>query len=121
MKEVATVKEPVIGSTIVALAAAAAVLAPARVHGGVAVNVVPEKAVLELGVRTLPGTDSRMLARQVTGAVRAAVPHEQVEVQLLNDNPPLELPEDAGLAVMWQALPDASGGALYSVFWAAQP
>lgn len=66
------------------------------VHGGSAVNVVPDRCEVEVGVRVLPGMDSDELARRVTAAVRQAVPPAvPVDAATLSDSPPLECPADA--------------------------
>lgn len=42
------------------------------VQGGTAVNVVPERCALEVGVRVLPGMDSAALAARVRAAIESA-------------------------------------------------
>lgn len=60
------------------------------IRGGAAVNVVPDRCVLEVGVRLLPGTASETVVERV----RAAVGEEpELEVQSLS--PPLSAPGDA--------------------------
>ncbi len=61
----------------------------AQVHGGSAVNVVPDRCVLDLGVRTLPGLDSAQLAQRMQDAVEAALHGEDYEFELLGESPPL--------------------------------
>lgn len=69
------------------------------VHGGAAVNVVPERCVVEVGVRVLPGQDSAELARRVEEAVARAAgesePRVPAAAELLSDSPPLDAPADA--------------------------
>ncbi len=68
------------------------------VHGGSAINVVPDRCVVELGVRPLPGLSSAGLIERIDRAVRAAaapfVPIS-VNLELLSDSPPLLLDEAA--------------------------
>jgi acetylornithine deacetylase len=63
------------------------------VHGGSAINVVPDRCVVEVGVRPLPGMDSAALAERVRRAVAEEVPEANVEI--LTDSPPMLLDEEA--------------------------
>jgi len=65
------------------------------VQGGTAINVVPERAAVELGLRPLPGMSSAALAARVTAAVRAAAAPAVPEVEVISDSPPLLVREDA--------------------------
>lgn len=73
-------------------------------RAGQAVNQVPALAEAELDVRYLPG----MRSEDVVARVRGATP-EPLEVDVLSEHLPFELPRDAPLA---QAASRASGGAL---------
>jgi acetylornithine deacetylase len=68
-----------------------------RVQGGAAINVVPDRCTVELGLRALPGVDSRRLAERVEQAARAAAAPFVPEVEVLADSPPLLVPEEAPL------------------------
>ena len=61
------------------------------VRGGVAVNVVPDRCALEVGVRLLPGMDAGdrepACGRRWPGAAPA---DRQPEVERLSASPPLE-------------------------------
>ncbi len=63
------------------------------IHGGAAVNVVPDRCTLEAGVRPLPGVDSEILAERVRRAVREAAAPLEPEFELLSDSPPMLLDE----------------------------
>lgn len=63
------------------------------VHGGSAINVVPDRAIVELGVRPLPGLASEELIERVSRAVREAARPFEPDVELLSDSPPLLLDE----------------------------
>lgn len=68
------------------------------VHGGSAINVVPDRCAVELGLRPLPGMDSAALVARVEAAARrAAAPLAAgaVEVEVLSDSPPLLLDHEA--------------------------
>jgi acetylornithine deacetylase len=65
------------------------------VHGGSAINVVPDRCVVEVGVRPLPGVTSGELIERVDRAVRAAASPFVPEIELLSDSPPLLLNEAA--------------------------
>ena len=68
-----------------------------RVHGGAAINVVPDRCIVELGVRALPGVDSRRLAERVEQAAREAAAPFVPDVEVLADSPPLLVAEEAPL------------------------
>ncbi len=63
-----------------------------RIEGGSAVNVVPDRCVLDIGLRTLPGVDGEALSRRVAEAARSAV--EDVRVEPLGETPPLKTADD---------------------------
>lgn len=72
------------------------VLNVARIRGGEALNVVPERCVIEIGLRPLPGMDSSVLIEQVRCC--AAVLKDaraSIEMDVINDNPPMLTGEDA--------------------------
>ncbi|MCM2270303.1 MAG: acetylornithine deacetylase, partial [Thermoanaerobaculia bacterium] len=52
----------------------------ATIAGGVAINVVPDRCVVELGFRPLPGSDVDALRARVEAAVRAAAPDAAIEL-----------------------------------------
>ena len=63
------------------------------VHGGSAINVVPDRCVVELGFRPLPGVDSEELIARIAHAARAAGAPFEPEVELISDSPPMLLDE----------------------------
>jgi acetylornithine deacetylase len=65
------------------------------VHGGSAINVVPDRCVVELGVRPLPGLGSAELIERVDRVVRTGADPFVPEIELLSDSPPLLLDEAA--------------------------
>lgn len=73
------------------------------IEGGVAVNVIPERCEITLGLRPLPGgssgdspgDSSAELRARVTAAVLAAAPEAEPEVAVLGDSPPMICPETA--------------------------
>ena len=67
------------------------------VRGGTAINVVPDRCTIELGVRALPGIDSQRLAERVEQAARAAAAPLTLDVEILADSQPLLVAEDAPL------------------------
>lgn len=68
-----------------------------RIQGGVATNVVPDRCVVELGLRPLPGDAGDVLAGRVERVVAAALAGELWELELDNDSPPLLTPQSAPL------------------------
>jgi acetylornithine deacetylase len=65
------------------------------IHGGSAINVVPDRCVVEVGLRLLPGMDSAPLIDRVRQAVVAAAAPLVPEIEMLSDSPPLLLAADA--------------------------
>jgi acetylornithine deacetylase len=85
------------------------------IHGGSAINVVPDRCAVEIGVRPLPGIPSEELIERVSRAVReaAAAPFEP-EIELLSDSPPLLLAETAPIHRHLCSLAGQSAGASVS-------
>ena len=65
------------------------------IAGGVAVNVVPDRCVLELGVRLLPGMQTGEMIERVQAAVLSAAPDANVEE--VGISPPLLLDDRAAI------------------------
>lgn len=63
------------------------VLTSARVRGGSAINVVPERCEIDVGVRLLPGMDSAPFMEELRRTVAAVLPDGAVEVELRNETP----------------------------------
>jgi acetylornithine deacetylase len=64
------------------------------VHGGAAINVVPDRCVVELGFRPLPGVDSEELIERIADAIHSSVSGPfSPEVELISESPPLLLDE----------------------------
>ncbi len=65
------------------------------IAGGTAINVVPERCVIEMGIRLLPGMSSAEMVDRVRRAVTRAAPAARVEE--IGDSPPMLLDEGASL------------------------
>lgn len=63
------------------------------VHGGSAINVVPDRCEVEVGVRPLPGVESEALAERIRRAAREAAAPFEPEMETLSDSPPMLLDE----------------------------
>lgn len=63
------------------------------VHGGSAINVVPDRCVVELGFRPLPGISSAELTARIAAVARDAAAPFAPEVELLSESPPMLLDE----------------------------
>ncbi|MEA2560507.1 MAG: acetylornithine deacetylase [Acidobacteriota bacterium] len=63
------------------------------VHGGSAINVVPDRCEVEVGVRPLPGVDSEELAERIRRAAREAAAPFDPDLEILSDSPPMLLDE----------------------------
>src|SRR6185295_18309428 len=87
------------------------------VHGGSAINVVPDRCVVEVGVRPLPGLPgiaSAELIERVERAVKMAAAPFGPEIELLSDSPPLLLDEAAPIHRHLCALVGQSAGSSVS-------
>jgi acetylornithine deacetylase len=71
------------------------VLTVARIRGGSAINVVPERCEIDVGVRLLPGMSRDDLVRRLRTAVEAVVPDGAVSVAIGNDTPAFATAEDS--------------------------
>jgi len=67
------------------------------IHGGSAINVVPDRCVVEVGLRPLPEMGSEALVERVRQAARAAAAPLVPEIEVLSDSPPLLLDPDAAI------------------------
>ena len=65
------------------------------VHGGSAINVVPDRCVVEIGVRPLPGVSSEELTERVRRTALAAAAPCEPDIEVLSDSPPMLLDESA--------------------------
>jgi acetylornithine deacetylase len=74
------------------------------IHGGAAVNVVPDRCTLEVGLRPLPGGDSRQLAERVARVARQAAAPLVPEIEVLGDSPPMLAADDAPVLRSLRAL-----------------
>lgn len=67
------------------------------IAGGVAVNVVPDRCEVDIGLRVLPGMDSAALIERVRETVSRVLPGERWELEPQGDSPPFSI--DAGRPV----------------------
>jgi len=83
------------------------------VHGGTAVNVVPDRCVLEGGARVLPGMDSSQLVERLRVAVAEATGPDEAIFENLGDSPPLMVAEDAPVhRALCELTGDPGGGSV---------
>jgi acetylornithine deacetylase len=66
-----------------------------QVTGGVAVNVVPERCVLDVGIRLLPGMPSAPFVDRARQSVALAVGPDAFDLTVLSESPPMALDGDA--------------------------
>lgn len=72
------------------------VLTVARIGGGEAINVIPDRCVIDVGVRLLPGAASAPMVDRITElATGAAGDGPGTDVETTNDSPPMLLAESA--------------------------
>jgi acetylornithine deacetylase len=65
------------------------------IAGGSAMNVIPDRCVVELGIRLLPGMAAEEMTTRVHDTVAAALPAESFSLELVGESPAMMLPEDA--------------------------
>ncbi len=63
----------------------------AQVGGGVAVNIVPDRCVLDIGFRLLPGMERDPMVARIRQTVAAAVGTGDLGFELVNESPPMLL------------------------------
>ncbi len=68
-----------------------------RIDGGSAVNVIPERCRLEIGVRLMPGMDGASVAERVRRTLEPALGGSDWELAIDNESPALETRADAPL------------------------
>ena len=66
-----------------------------RIRGGSAINVIPDRCVLDVGIRLLPGMRPDDCMPRLEQAVRAVSDPETTDIETVHDSPPLLLEEDA--------------------------
>ncbi|HVS02740.1 MAG TPA: acetylornithine deacetylase [Thermoanaerobaculia bacterium] len=69
----------------------------ARVRGGTAINIVPDRCVVDVGVRLLPGMNPEALAARVEETAGRALAGHAHTWELLSLSPPMEAPADGRL------------------------
>jgi acetylornithine deacetylase len=67
------------------------------VNGGSAMNVIPDRCEVQLGIRLLPEMPAEAMAERVRVTVEAALPGEPFEMTLLGESPAMILDESAAL------------------------
>ncbi|MCA9311263.1 MAG: M20/M25/M40 family metallo-hydrolase, partial [Phycisphaerales bacterium] len=68
-----------------------------RIRGGDAVNVVPDRCEVEIGVRLLPGMTAGPCIERLEAVARDATGMTRLEAEVINDNPSMLLPESAAI------------------------
>lgn len=66
----------------------------ATISGGAAVNVIPDRATLDLGFRVLPGQDPTAVDRRIREVLEATLDGEDWNLEELHRAPPMEPPAD---------------------------
>lgn len=86
------------------------VLNVGTIHGGAAVNIVPENCEIQFGIRLLPGQQSPEAVNEVRSAIEQATdgPRPEIEIGVENDSPPMFCREEAPVHQLLRAL--AAGG-----------
>lgn len=66
-----------------------------RIAGGTAINVVPARCEIDLGLRTFAATDTRALAARVAAALPGQAGGVRFELETIDDLPPMQLDESS--------------------------
>lgn len=66
----------------------------ARIRAGTAINIIPDRAELDLGFRVLPGMTAVSIAERVRRTLTEAMAEVPFELEEINQSPPMLLPED---------------------------
>jgi acetylornithine deacetylase len=67
------------------------------VSGGSAANVIPDRCVIELGIRLLPETAAQAVMDRVGSTVKEALPNESFSLELVSESPAMMLDQDADI------------------------
>jgi acetylornithine deacetylase len=67
------------------------------VNGGSAVNVIPDRCTVQIGIRLLPGMKAEAVAERVRDVVAAVLPSEEFELTSLGESPAMMLDGSAEL------------------------
>ena len=67
------------------------------VSGGSAMNVIPDRCTVQVGIRLLPGMKAEEMTGRVRATVAAALPGEAFELSALGESPAMMLDEHAAL------------------------
>ena len=77
----------------------------ATIHGGRAVNVVPDRCEIEIGYRVLPGLEGPDIAERTRAVLDAALAEDAYELEVAGESPPMLIPADAAvLAVLCEEI-----------------
>jgi len=66
----------------------------AVIRGGSAINAVPDRCSIDLGIRLLPGMETEPVLDRVRRAVEPFAAPEGYELEILSASPPMELPAE---------------------------
>jgi acetylornithine deacetylase len=61
------------------------------IHGGAVVNIVPDRCVIEFGLRLLPTMSATAMIERVRAVIGRVVPAAELEFEMLGESPPLFL------------------------------
>jgi len=67
------------------------------VNGGSAANVIPDRCMIELGIRLLPGTEAKVVAERVRETVQQILPGESFSLELVSESPAMMLEADTDI------------------------
>ncbi|MEM7229699.1 MAG: acetylornithine deacetylase [Planctomycetota bacterium] len=77
-----------------------------RIHGGSAINIVPDACAIEIGIRPLPGQASAPFIERVQGVIDAVDHGDRVTMEIINDNPALAPAVDGRIEAALRSMSD---------------
>lgn len=69
----------------------------AQIAGGAAVNIIPDRCVLDVGFRLLPGMERDPMVARIRQTVESAAGRSDVVFEMVNESPPMLLDADADI------------------------
>lgn len=63
----------------------------ATIRGGSAINIVPDRCEIEIGLRLLPDMESEAMVARIRDAITRVTMSEEILIEVLSDSPPMYL------------------------------
>lgn len=66
----------------------------ATVRGGTAINIVPDRCEIEIGLRLLPGMDTEAMLNRLREVVTRVTMSDEILIEVVSDSPPMMIAPD---------------------------